>query len=274
MPIRPFKSIPRDLVEWGRFFEKTAVIPTDDSVGEDQLQDGEVTFRKIQDVSAERLLGRYPATPGQVQEVSVGGGLEFFGSSVQRTALTGDITANAGADVTSFRQFSALSVLGRSANSAGDPAEIVAAANSHYLKRESDVLGFGAIDDADIPATIARQSTGNYTATLTGCATSPTITVRYVITGQTVTLYLPSVNATSNATSCTLTGAPVAIRPTRDQGFIPVLVQDNGVSVVGLARMLTTGTIDLRPGAPFSATGWTGSGTKGTDHINLTYNLD
>jgi hypothetical protein len=209
-----------------------------------------------------------------------------------------------------LRASQACSVIGRPQNSAGSPTDIQASLNRHYLRRSGDVVGFGAIEDADLPTTIARdsevadaitahvdavdshtqyttatelasatasfpaQTTGTYTATLTGCTTSPTITVRYVITGLTVTLYIPSVNATSNATSCTLTGAPAEIRPTRDQGFHPSLVQDNGVLVIGLARMLTTGTIDLRPGAPFLVTSWTALGTKGIDHINLTYNLD
>lgn len=116
--------------------------------------------------------------------------------------------------------------------------------------------------------------TGTFTATLTGCTTSPTVTARYVRHGQTVTLYVPSNSATSNTTSCTITGAPTLILPTRDQGFASILVVNNGTSVVGLARMQTTGVIDLRPGTPFGATSWTGSGTKGHDHFNVTYNLD
>lgn len=197
------------------------------------------------------------------------------------------------------------SVIGRSANSTGSPADIVASTNGHYFRRSGDIVGFGEILESDIPSTIARdsevttaiathvaaadphpgyltqtegdaryiqQTTGTYTATLTGCTTSPTVTVRYVITGSTVTIYVPSVNATSNATSCTLTGAPAAIRPTRDQGFAVVLVQDNGTPALGLARMLTTGTIDLRPGS-FGATAWTAAGSKGNDHFNLSYTL-
>lgn len=198
------------------------------------------------------------------------------------------------------------SVIGRSANSTGSPADIVASASGQYLRRSGDVVGFGEILESDIPSTIARdseittaianhvaaadphpgyltQSEGDaryvqqvddtYTATLTGCMTSPTVTVRYVITGDSVTIYVPSVNATSDSTSCTLTGAPAAIRPTRDQGFTAVLVQDNGTNVIGLARMLTTGTIDLRPGSPFGSTSWTAAGTKGNDHFNLSYTL-
>lgn len=216
-----------------------------------------------------------------------------------------DLPANE-VDNSQLRDSIGCSVIGRSANSTGSPADIQATATGQYLRRSGDVLGFGEILESDIPSTIARdsevttaianhvlaadphpgyltqaegdaryiqQTTGTYEATLTGCTTSPTVTVRYVITGSTVTIYVPSVSATSNATSCTLTGAPVAIRPTRDQGFSPTLVQDNSALLIGLARMQTTGTIDLRPGAPFSASGWTAANTKGADHFNLSYTL-
>lgn len=290
MPIRPFKEIPKNLVEWSRFLTQTSVTPDDGSIGTGSIPDKAVTFVKIQDVTPNRLLGRATIPAGTVQELTVSGGLVFNGAGIQRSALTGDIQASPGSAATVFRNSGGLSVIGRSANSVGAPADILALSNGHYLRRQGDVVDFGAIDDADIPATIARdaevtaaiaaavsglvsQTLGTYTATLTGCTTSPTVTARYVRTGNTVTIYIPSVNATSNATTCTLTGAPAAIQPARDQGFIPVVVQNNSALLIGCARMLTTGTIDLRPGA-VSATSWTNTGTKGSDFINLTYNLD
>jgi hypothetical protein len=178
MPIRPFREVPKNLVEWSRFFQQTEVTPTDGSVGEGQLGDGQVTFRKIQNVTPDRLLGRDTSPAGQVQELEVTGGLEFTGSGIRRSALTGDIVADAGSNETTFREFSALSVLGRSPNTVGAAAEIVAASNGHYLRRASNVLEFGAIADSDLPATIARDSevtaaiaalnlaSGTYTPTL------------------------------------------------------------------------------------------------------------
>jgi hypothetical protein len=77
MPIRSFKSIPRDLIEWGRFFQQTEVLPSDASVGGAQLQDGQVTYQKIQNVTPDRLLGRDSSPAGVAQELTVSDGLEM-----------------------------------------------------------------------------------------------------------------------------------------------------------------------------------------------------
>jgi hypothetical protein len=64
--------------------------------------DGDVvTFAKFQNIATDRLLGRDTAATGDVEEISLGGGLEFSGStSIQRSALTGDVTATAGSNTT------------------------------------------------------------------------------------------------------------------------------------------------------------------------------
>lgn len=61
-----------------------------------------VTYAKMQNVSAtDRLLGRDTAAAGDVEELTVAGGLEFTGSGgIQRSALTGDVTASAGSNAT------------------------------------------------------------------------------------------------------------------------------------------------------------------------------
>jgi hypothetical protein len=51
-----------------------------------------------------------------------------------------------------LRDSAALSVIGRSANSTGVPADIAASANGQFLRRSSNVLGFGAIVSDDLPA--------------------------------------------------------------------------------------------------------------------------
>ena len=57
-----------------------------------------------------------------------------------------------------LRNSSGTSVIGRASGSAGDPADIVASNNGEYLRRSGGVLGFGGIADADLPATIARDT--------------------------------------------------------------------------------------------------------------------
>jgi hypothetical protein len=51
-----------------------------------------------------------------------------------------------------IRNASSCSVLGRSSNSTGTVADILATANRQFLRRDGDTLGFGAITLADLPA--------------------------------------------------------------------------------------------------------------------------
>lgn len=121
-----------------------------------------------------------------------------------KTALTGAVdTDDLAADSvtnTELRNSVACSVIGRAANSTGDPADI-SAANDQVLVRRSNVLGFGALVEADIPSTIARDSevtaaiaalnlaSGTYTPTLTNVANldgSTAYQAQYLRVGATV----------------------------------------------------------------------------------------
>lgn len=116
-----------------------------------------VTFARMQNIATDRLIGRDTAGTGDPEEIAVGGGLEFTGGpGIQRSALTGDVTASAGSNATAIannvvsnaalRDSGALSVIGRSANSGGDPADIAAVAASDAVLRESgSALGFGQV---------------------------------------------------------------------------------------------------------------------------------
>ncbi|MEM8813415.1 MAG: hypothetical protein AAGF59_12415 [Pseudomonadota bacterium] len=62
-----------------------------------------VTFAKLQDLASDRLVGRDSEGTGDGEEISVGGGLEFTGlAGIRRAALTGDVAAPAGSDVTTI----------------------------------------------------------------------------------------------------------------------------------------------------------------------------
>lgn len=57
----------------------------------------------IGNVTSDRILGRDTAGIGPVEQLTVGGGLEFTGSGgLQRSALTGDVTASAGSGSTTI----------------------------------------------------------------------------------------------------------------------------------------------------------------------------
>jgi hypothetical protein len=69
-------------------------------VGTTHIAGSAVTLAKIQDISSDRLLGRDTAAPGVVEQLTVGGGIEFTGGGgVQTSAFTGDVTKTAGGTV-------------------------------------------------------------------------------------------------------------------------------------------------------------------------------
>jgi hypothetical protein len=236
MPIRSFKAMPRDLVEWGRFFQSTAILPDPDSVGEDELQDGSVTFEKIQAITPDRILGRDTSPAGEVQELTVSGGLEFTGSGIQRSELTGDVTSAAGSSVTAIadnvvgngelRDSAACSVIGRAANSVGDPADIALSTSGHFLVRRGTTVQGDTILDADIPATIARDAevtdaitalnlaSGVYTPTVTGVTNVDAVTAyecQYLRVGSTVHVSgRVDVDATAAASTQVRISVPIA----------------------------------------------------------------
>lgn len=109
-----------------------------------------------------------------------------------------------------------------------------------------------------------------FTATATGMTTSPTGTVKYSIVGTTVTIDIPGISGTSNATTFTLTGAPNSIWPSSDKDFF-IRVVDNGTLQLGLVRIKTTGVIELYAGV--TGTAFTASGTKQVTSGSLTYIL-
>jgi len=62
-----------------------------------------VTLAKMADMNTDKLLGRDTVSTGDPEEISLNATLEFTGSgSIQRAALTGDVTATAGSNATTI----------------------------------------------------------------------------------------------------------------------------------------------------------------------------
>jgi hypothetical protein len=96
--------------------------------------------------------------------------------TVQRAALTGDVTASVNSNATTiannavsdakFRQSAGLSVVGRSASTLGNVADITASADNQVLRRSGTSIGFGLIngnnlDNGSIDNTKAADMAGN-----------------------------------------------------------------------------------------------------------------
>jgi len=71
--------------------------------GATTIANNAVTFAKMQNISGTHLIGRHAGGSGNPQEVSVGNGVEFQGSGIRRSALTGDVTASAGSNSTTLQ---------------------------------------------------------------------------------------------------------------------------------------------------------------------------
>jgi len=91
-----------------------------------------VSLAKMATLATDRILGRDTAGTGNVEPLTVGGGLEFTGSGgIQRSAITGDVTISAGATTSTiansavtlakFQNISTASFLGRTSAGSGAP---------------------------------------------------------------------------------------------------------------------------------------------------------
>ena len=120
--------------------------------------------------------------------------------------------------------------------------------------------------------TISGNISGSYTGTATGISGTPTSTIYYRVVGNIVHLRIDGgFTGTSDATSFTITGAPVAIRPDNGTGATMAHVVNNGsFEAGGSVAMGTNGTITVRR---LGASNWTASGTKALDATAMSYFL-
>jgi len=160
---RAFRSMPKNPAELDRLFRDVDV------------DVGDISLDQIQDITSDRLIGRDTASAGSPELLTVSGGLEFTGSGgIQRSALTGDVTASAGSNATTIpantvtyakiQDVSATDrILGRSSSGAGDIEEIVCTGAGRALIDDASAsdqrttLGLG---------TAATQNTGTSGATV------------------------------------------------------------------------------------------------------------
>jgi len=110
-----------------------------DQVQTAYIADSAVTTAKINDLAV---------VDAKIANATISyGKLNLADGSIPGTKIADKAITNA-----KLRDSAALSVIGRSANSTGVPADIVAGTSGHFLRRSGTTLGFGAIVADDLPA--------------------------------------------------------------------------------------------------------------------------
>jgi hypothetical protein len=104
-----------------------------------KLADNAVTLAKFQQITTQRLIGRQTAATGNVEQLTVGGGIEFTAGGIQTSAFTGDATKAAGGTAltlatvnTNVGTFNTVTVNGKGL--------VTAASNASYMLT-ADVMG-------------------------------------------------------------------------------------------------------------------------------------
>jgi hypothetical protein len=208
-----------------------------------------VTYAKMQNVSAtDRLLGRDTAGAGDVEELTVGGGIEFTGSGgLQTSAFTGNVTKSAGGTSTTI------------ANGVVAPAMLTTGGPSWTSGGDVTVTGDITVTGNDIKsssATAITMSGANVTVagdlTVTGNDISSSSAVALTLAGADVTV-AGDLTVTGNdiksssATAMSMSGADVSM-----QGNTSFKNYTEGVVAIGTVG--ATHTFDLTNGTVQTAT--------------------
>jgi len=114
---------------------------------------------------------------------------------------------------------------------------------------------------------------GSFLGTFTGFSAAQQLTVYYKVTNGVVYLSFPSLSATSNANTFTMTGLPSFLAPFADTVSL-VRAVDNGTQILGIVVITAAGTVTFHPGVAAAATAWTASGNKGVSRQTITYIKD
>lgn len=172
------------------------------------------------------------------------------------------------------------SVTSDSAAIIGNSAVQTSAADGHISVSGSTITSFNVSGNPTNATTAYAETTstlgyiggtvrGSFTTTLSGgTTTNPTGTIIYQVTDDIVTLEIPTITATSNATTQpSLSGVPASISPVGVQHCIG-MCQDNSGTVISQIRVDTGGTLTLFNG---TSSTFTNGGTKGVINSTISY---
>ncbi len=229
-------------------FTYTDATPT---ITADVINDS-ITDTKLRNSGALSVIGRSANTSGDPADISATAAtdsvLRESGSTIGfGTIATAGIANNAVTD-TKIRDSGALSVIGRSANSSGDPADISAVAASGSVLRESgSTIGFGTITSA----TISNFTEAAQDAVAGAFVDTATVSLDYndgideitasVIADSITDTYLRNSTALSViGRSANTTGDPADISAVAASGSV---LRESG-STIGFGTIATAGIAD------------------------------
>lgn len=186
-------------------------------------------------------------------------------SSIFADATSGNITlnlpaasGNAGLTYTIYKT----DAVANTVTIDGNASETVGGSLTQVLAGNSGFRCMRIICDGTNWQVTSLNDEGTFTVTYaSGATTTPTGTASFVRVNKAVTLILPQMTVTSNATNMTWTGVPATYRPTTTQ-HVRVTAEDNSifVSTADVAVLNSTNLVFYLNG---DSNGWTSSGAKG-----------
>lgn len=237
------------------------------ALGSETIPGGLISLGDIQDIDSDRLLGRDSAGTGTVEQLTVDTTLEFTGSGgIRRAALSGDISAAAGSNVTAIgankvtlamqAQLAASRFLGRVTAGTGNVEAMTGTQATTLLDTFTSALkglapasGGGTSNFLRADGTWAAPSGGSGTVTSISAGTGITLTPSPITTTGSVAI---TTNGVSNALlrqggalsvigrSANSTGNVADISATAASGAV---LRESG-STLGFGTIATAGIAD------------------------------
>lgn len=125
------------------------------------IDDGAITDAKLRDSSALSVIGRGANSTGDPADIAAGTDghvLRRSGTTLAfGTVATAGVADNAISNA-KLRDSAALSVIGRNANSTGDPADIAAGSDGGVLRRKGTALAFGNVAASAVDVDVSAWS--------------------------------------------------------------------------------------------------------------------
>ncbi len=128
------------------------------------MADNAISDGKLRDSAALSVIGRATNSTGDPADIAAASDAHVLRRSGTSLGFGQVVSAGIGDNQigdTKLRDSAALSVIGRSANSTGDPADIAAANDGEVLRRSGTTLGFGQVGTtglADGAVTLAKHA--------------------------------------------------------------------------------------------------------------------